>query len=123
MKNWLDPTTFGGLSVAHYVGFHELGDEELLAVENKDTGLLDRACKVMSRVIFVDQLRYSSQLEDLMDLLQGMDRSALETYLLCTCLDTLAGRDDYLDLQQWLNTKQNDVPRHLREERIRKTVS
>lgn len=105
----LDSTTFGGLSVAHYIGLRELSDKELMAVESKDVGLLDRAVKVMSRVIFIDQLRYSTQL-DLTDFIQCMDRSALETYLLCTCLDTLAGRDDYRDLEKWLKTEKNGVP-------------
>ena len=107
--NFMDPTTFGGLSVAHYIALRELSEEELMAVESKDAGLLDRASNVMSRVTFIDELRYSTPL-DLTDVIQCMDRSALETYLLCTCLDTLAGRDDYLDLQKWLTTKQNDVP-------------
>ncbi len=105
----LDSTTFGGLSVAHYVGLRELSDEELTTVESKDIGLLERAAKVMSRVLFIDELRYSTHL-DLTDVIQCMDRSALETYLLCTCLNTLAGRDDYRNLERWLKTEKNDVP-------------
>jgi hypothetical protein len=57
----------------------------------------------MSRVSFIDELRYSVQ-SDLTDLLQCMQRDALETYLLCTCFDTLSGKANYFDLQTWLKT-------------------
>ena len=80
--NW---TTFASSSVAHRVAFRELTSEELSAIESKNVDMLDRVNKAMSRVIFIDELRYSTQL-DLTDLLQCHDRSTLETYLLCTCL-------------------------------------
>ena len=107
--NW---TTFASSSVAHRVAFRELTSEELSAIESKNVDMLDRVNKAMSRVIFIDELRYSTQL-DLTDLLQCHDRSTLETYLLCTCLDTLAGKDDYLNLQNWLivtNDKVSGIP-------------
>jgi hypothetical protein len=97
----MNVTTFGALSVAHYVALRELGDSEIEAIRQNDSNTLARVSKVMSRISFVDELRYSVQL-DLTDMFQCMNRNALETYLLCTCFDTLSGKDNYLDLQGWL---------------------
>ncbi len=108
MKEFIDATTFGALSVAHYVAMRKPLNSELEAIEQKDRNTLGRVCQVMSRVSFVDELRYSVQL-DLSDLIQCMDRNALETYLLCTCFDTLAGKDNYHDLQSWLRASRTSI--------------
>lgn len=102
----MDATTFGGLSVAYYVAFRTLKAEEIEAIKQKGHDVLGRASMVMARVSFVDELRYSVPLH-LTDLVQCLRRDDLETYLLCTCLDTLAGKDNYFDLQNWLKTKRN----------------
>ncbi len=108
MLKTIDATTFGGLSVAHYVAMKELSADEIKAIQQKDRELLERVSLVMSRVSFVDELRYSVSL-DLGDLIQCIRRDALEIYLLCTCLDTLAGRANYFDVQTWLRTEHSNA--------------
>lgn len=102
-KMMLDVTTFAGLSTAYYVALREITEDEHTRIKNVDKAILSKLSKVMSRVRFVDNLRYVIQL-DTLGPIDGIDRDGLETYLLCTCLDTLAGKNDYYDLQTWLNT-------------------
>lgn len=105
---FVDGTIHGGISVVQEVAFRILGRDELREIRQKDKNLLDRSVKVISRVRFADQLRFMMPLAliptDIADTLDGFDRDALEVYLLCTCLDTLAGRDNYVDFPDWLKT-------------------
>jgi hypothetical protein len=100
--------TYAGLSVARYVAMRNLDTSEteriIKQVEQKEERLFERASRVMSRVSFVDEIRYTIQL-DLTDQIECMERNALETYLLCSCLDTLASKDDYVDTQSWLKAR------------------
>lgn len=97
----IDINTFGGLSVAHNVAMRPLSDSEITAIKQKDPHLLERVSKVMNRISFVDELRYSVHI-DLTNPTECNHRNALETYLLCTCFDTLSGKDNYVELQSWL---------------------
>lgn len=104
----LDPTAFGAISVAHSVLMGPVTPTQVETIRAMSPNALESVSAVMSRVRFVEELRYSTPL-DRLDLVQCMHRDALETYLLCTCLDTLAGANDYLDLQSWLGTQRRDV--------------
>jgi len=103
---------YAGISVARYVAMQNLDtteiekikQSEIERIEKKEGSLFKRASRVMSRVSFVDEIRYDISL-DLTDTFECIERNALETYLLCTCLDSLAGKDDYMDLQNWLKAK------------------
>ncbi|MCZ2120655.1 MAG: hypothetical protein LC108_00145 [Anaerolineales bacterium] len=100
--------TYAGISVARYVAMRNLDTSEIdkivKQVEKNGGNLFERASRVMSRVGFVDKIRYSVPL-DLTDHNECIERNALETYLLCTCLDTLASKDDYVEIQNWLKAK------------------
>lgn len=108
MMQVIDAITAGGLAVAQRVALRSLTPEEIQQVRSLDRELLERARRTLSRVRFTDQLRYtiaqSTSTTDIRDALQGFDRDALEIYLLCTCLDTLAGKDDFIDLPSWLRS-------------------
>jgi len=104
----IDINTFGGLSVAHNVAMRSLSDSEIEAIKQKDPSLLERVSKVMSRINFTDELRYSVNI-DLTDAMECNHRNALETYLLCTCFDTLSGKDDYVELQSWLKAHKSTI--------------
>lgn len=100
--------TYAGISVAHYVAMRKLDNSEIekivKQVEQSGEYLFERASRVMSRVSFVDEIRYSIQL-DLTDPIECIERGALETYLLCSCLDTLASKDNYVEMKNWLEAK------------------
>lgn len=100
----LDARTYGGLSVAVYVAYRRPTDDEFNTIKNMPPALHKRARSAMSRLNFVDDLRYSYQFDET-DYMQCINIADLETYLLCTCLDTLSGRDNYYDLQSWLKAK------------------
>jgi hypothetical protein len=110
----IDAVTYGGLSVAHYVAFRPLSREEQEAIKRKEPHILSRASIATSRVSFIDEIRYSVQL-DTTDSLQCMRIDDLELYLLCTCLDTLAGKDNYFDLQNWLKVRRRTGVHGVRE--------
>ena len=105
MKDLLmDTTTYGGLSVARYVAFRNLSEQEIQNVKSNPAHLLDKASSTMSRISFVDELRYIYRFDET-DVWQCMNINDLELYLLCTCLDTLAGKENYYDLNNWLQIK------------------
>src|SRR5690242_20620058 len=95
----IDGVTAAGISAAYRVGLRSLTPEEVEHIKSLDRQLLERTTRALSRVRFADQLRYtiaqSTTTTDIRDALQGFDRDALEVYLLCTCLDTLAGKDNF----------------------------
>lgn len=92
------------ISIAHQVSLRPVTPEEIAVIKNLDPDEAEVLSAVMSRLSFVDALRYELPM-DAQDLTQGMDRDGLEVYLLCTCIDSLAGDARYLDLQSWLRTK------------------
>ncbi len=85
-----------------------LSDAEIESIKRLDPVLLGRVSIVMSRIDFIDELRYSVNI-DLTNIIECNHRNALETYLLCTCFDTLSGKDNYEDLQSWLKTKKSSI--------------
>jgi hypothetical protein len=100
----MDMTTYGGLSVAQYVAFRSITEDEISLVKHKPPYLLGRVSNTMSRLSFVDDLRYFYRFDEL-DKWQCMKINELEVYLLCTCLDTLAGKNNYYDLGNWLRAR------------------
>jgi hypothetical protein len=106
----MDMTTAAGISVAQRVAMRFLTKSEYKRIKEADRDLHKRAASAMSRIQFIDQLRYGIPQNlvpvDSKDTLQGFDRDGLEVYLLCTCLDTVAGKADYIDLPSWLKTKE-----------------
>lgn len=107
-----DGPTFGGISVAHTIAIRALSADEVQRISQNHKELLDRSVRVMSRIHFTNHLRFSLPLNfmtiDIDDAIQGYDRDDLEIYLLCTCLDTLAGQDNYLDFPSWTQTSRLD---------------
>jgi hypothetical protein len=110
-KMILDPTTYAGLSVAHYVAYRNLTDDEYASVKGINPSVLAKASGVMSRLSFVDELRYIYKFDE-SDLIQCIHLDALEVYLLCTCLDTLAGKENYYDVQNWLKARKTKPAIH-----------
>jgi len=104
----MDSATYGGISVARFVAFRMLSTEEIQEIGHRDKHFLDRLVRVMSRVHFTDHLRFKFPLSlvttDINDALEGLHRDDLELYLLCTCLDTLAGKDNFIDFPGWTRT-------------------
>ncbi|HCB01905.1 MAG TPA: hypothetical protein DEP19_05930 [Anaerolineae bacterium] len=104
----MDNATYGGISVARLVAFRMLDKEEIQEIGHRDKVFLDRLVRVISRVSFTDYLRFKMPLSlvttDIDDALEGFHRDDLELYLLCTCLDTLAGKDNYIDFSGWTRT-------------------
>jgi len=100
--------TYAGLSIARYVAMRNLDTSEIERIKKEEPSLFERASRVMSRVSLIDEIRYDVQL-DLTDVIECQERNALETYLLCTCLDTLSGKDDYVDIQNWLKTRDESI--------------
>lgn len=104
--------TYAGISVARYVAMRNLDNSEIerivKQVEQSGGHLFEHASRVMSRVSFVDEIRYSIQL-DLTDTIECIERNALETYLLCSCLDTLASKDNYVEMKNWLEAKDPSI--------------
>ena len=75
----------------------------------------DRLQRVGRRVWLTLVLRYQtiirrSPFESPYDwiMLSRWELPSIEVYLLCTCLDTLAGKSDYRTFWQWLNTRAID---------------
>ena len=104
----MDSATYGGISVAQLVAFRMLDKEESEKIGHRDKSFLDRLVRVISRINFTDHLRFKMPLSlvttDIDDALEGFHRDDLELYLLCTCLDTLAGKDNYIDFPGWSRT-------------------
>jgi hypothetical protein len=109
-----DGTTHGGLSVALTVAVRTLSADDVKNIAQADREILDRSLRVMSRIHFANHLRFGLPLSpittDLEDAVYGYDRNDLEVYLLCTCLDTLAGHDNYLDFGGWARTSKLAYP-------------
>ncbi|MBK9925293.1 MAG: hypothetical protein IPP66_08360 [Anaerolineales bacterium] len=104
----MDSATYEGISVAHLVAFRILSVEEIRDIGHRDQAFFDRLVRVVSRVHFTDYLRFKAPSSlvttDIDDALEGFHRNDLELYLLCTCLDTLAGKDNFIDFPGWART-------------------
>lgn len=98
---WIDGISALNIGNAEYSAFRKLRTSEYEFARTAPAELSPQSTKAMIRLGFTNRLRYSYDL-DITDVLEERDRSSLEVYLLCTCLDTLAGKEDFCDLQTWL---------------------
>jgi len=104
----MDSITATAIGIAQHVALRSINPEENANLKRLDQQMIKRSLRAIERIRFADQLRYtipqSIVAADIRDTLQGINRDALEVYLLCTCLDTLAGKENYIDLPSWLRT-------------------
>jgi len=77
----LDPATFGAISVAHSVSMRPVTPAQIETIRAMSPRSLEPITATMSRVSFVDELRYSTPL-DRLDLVKCMHRDALESHWL-----------------------------------------
>jgi len=106
MSSW---ATAAALSIAVRVGLRPLTPNQIAAIEGIEPESAEPLSAVISRLRFIDALRYELPM-DPQNIAQAIDRDALETYLLCTCLDSLAADQPYVELQNWLRTNKRAAP-------------
>ncbi len=74
---------------------------------------------IAQRLVFINQLRYkiaaqSGDMGTTFRIIVDSNIDALETYLLCTCIDAIAGGREYVEFPDWLDENMDEMERKLK---------
>ncbi len=78
----------------------------------------DLLSDITERLVFINRLRFrfskqSGDMNQTSRMIVDSNADALETYLLCTCIDAIAGGREYVEFPAWVNENMEELAREL----------